>query len=179
MQPHVLRAALRGHCIGFTYTRQFSCTPTLLAKNRLYPSRIRNDSELQTLILMSASSRTPLLTFWMTTWSRDCDQITPILKELVDKEKIGEDKGGVSFVEVEMDSPDLGGITGIGMERYQVNKVPTLLAFDRGEAQVRTKVESLDDLKSKEFLRDWIEREAARHGEGGSGGGGILGWLGR
>lgn len=82
---------------------------------------------------------------------------------------MGEDKGSVSFAEVEMDSPDLGGVSGIA-QRYMVTSVPTLLAFDRQEPQIETKVARLEDLKSREFLRGWIEREAARHGSGGAGG---------
>lgn len=49
--------------------------------------------------------------------------------------------------------------------------MPTLLAFDRQEAQLETKVTKLDDMKNKQFLIDWIETEAKRHGEGGAGGG--------
>jgi hypothetical protein len=48
--------------------------------------------------------------------------------------------------------------------------VPTLLAFDKSEPQVETKVTRLEDLKSREFLRDWIVKEAQRQGHGGAGG---------
>lgn len=113
----------------------------------------------------------------MTTWNRDCDVVSPIIKELVQDDGIGEDKGGVSFVEVEMDSPDLGGVSGIA-QRYMINSVPTLLSFDRQEPQIETKVTSLSDLKDKEFLTRWIEIEAARHGSGGAGGR-FLGLFGR
>ncbi|CAK4034704.1 Hypothetical predicted protein [Lecanosticta acicola] len=165
-------AALRGQSITLTTTRRFSSSPRVLAKNRVYPSRIRNPSELDTLILMSSSTRMPLLTLWTTTWDPSTPQTSEILKSLIEDERTGEDKGGVSFAEVEMDSPDLGGVSGVGMERYRIDKVPTLIAFDRGEAQVATKVVDLVALGSREFLREWIEREAARHGEGGAGGGG-------
>ena len=111
----------------------------------------------------------PLITLWMTTWSRDCDAVTPIIKELLEQDGIGEDKGSVGFVEVEMDSPDLGGVSGIA-QRYGINSIPTLLAFDRQEPQIETKVARLEDLKSREFLVKWIEREAERHGAGGGGG---------
>lgn len=92
-----------------------------------------------------------------------------MIQELIEKDGIGEEQGGVSFVEVEMDSPDLGGVAGLGMT-YRVNSIPTLLAFDRQEPQIETKVSRLEDLKSRDFLIKWIEKEAARHGQGGAGG---------
>lgn len=148
--------------------RHFSTTHPL-AKNRIYPTSIRREEELQTLVLMSASSRIPLITMWMTNWCASCKVVSPLIRELLDKDGIGEDAGGVSFVEVEMDSPDLGGVGGLAL-RYGINSMPTLLAFDRQEPQIETKVARLDDLKSKAFLTKWIETEAARHGSGGGGG---------
>lgn len=50
-----------------------------------------------------------------------------------------------------------------------------MLAFDRQEAQLETKVTKVDDLKNKEFLTKWIEKEASRHGQGGAGGSGLFG----
>ena len=72
-------------------------------------------------------------------------------------------------MEVEMDSPKMGGVSGLPA-RYGINSIPTLLAFDRQEAQMETKVSKLSDLKSRDFLVKWIETEAARRGEGGAGG---------
>jgi len=94
-----------------------------------------------------------------------------MIRELIGS-GVGQEQGGVSFAEVELDSPTLGGLA----MRYQINSMPTLLAFDRSEAQLETKVTKVDDLKSKQFLIDWIEREAKRHGQGG-GGGGLFGGL--
>lgn len=166
-KPHsALISSLR---LSLTKQRHFSSTTSLLAKNRIYPSRIRREDELQTLTLMSASSRVPLITFWMATWCQTCKTVSPIIQELIETDKVGEAQGGISFVEVEMDSPDLGGMAGIGM-RYGINSIPTLLAFDRQEPQLETKASRLQDLKSKEFLMRWIEKEAARHGQGGAGG---------
>ena len=48
--------------------------------------------------------------------------------------------------------------------------MPTLLAFDRQEAQLETRVTDVEKLKNKEFLINWIETEAKRHGGGGAGG---------
>ncbi|KXT17417.1 hypothetical protein AC579_5706 [Pseudocercospora musae] len=171
MHTSVIRAALRSNFRPpFACSKRcFSTTPSLHAKNRIWPARVRNESHLHSLILSSASTRVPLLTLWMTTWSRESDEVSPILRELIEKDGIGEDKGTVSFVEVETDSPDLGGISGMA-QRYGINHIPTLLAFDRQEPQIETKVSKLDHLKDKEFLIRWIETEAARHGSGGAGG---------
>lgn len=156
-------------------TRAFSTTTASQAKNRIFTAAVRSEDELQTLLLMSASSRTPLLTFWKTNWCSSCKVVSPLLRELVEKDGIGEEEGGVSYVEVEMDSPDLGGVGGMPM-RYMINSIPTLLSFDRQEPQLETKVSRLDDLKNRAFLKKWIETEAARQGSGGAGGGkGLLG----
>ena len=149
--------------------RYFCSTPAARAKNRVYPNRLRREDELQTLTLMSASSRVPLITFWMATWCQNCKVVSPLIQELIKEDGVGEEQGGISFVEVEMDSPDLGGLAGIGM-RYGINSIPTLLAFDRQEPQLDTKVSRLADMKNKEFLTKWIETEAARQGQGGAGG---------
>ena len=53
---------------------------------------------------------------------------------------------------------------------HQINAIPTLLSFDKSEPQVETKVTNLNDLKSREFLKNWIETEAKRQGHGGAGG---------
>ncbi|KAK3696306.1 hypothetical protein LTR37_018042 [Vermiconidia calcicola] len=157
--------------------RHFSASAPSRAKNRIYPNRIRREDELQTLTLMSASSRVPLITMWMTTWCQSCKMVSPMIQELIERDGIGEEQGGVSFAEVEMDSPDLGGIAGIGL-RYGINSIPTLLAFDRQEPQLETKVYKLDELKNRDFLTKWIETEAARRGQGGAGGN-LFGLFGR
>jgi thiol-disulfide isomerase/thioredoxin len=154
--------------------RQFSSTHASQAKNRIFPAPVRSEDELQTLLLMSASTRTPLVTFWKTNWCASCATVSPMIRELIEKDGVGEEEGGISYVEVEMDSPDLGGVGGIPL-RYQINSIPTLLAFDRQEPQMETKVSRLDDLKSRAFLKKWIETEAARQGKGGAGGGSLFG----
>ncbi|KAK3619187.1 hypothetical protein LTR56_024186 [Elasticomyces elasticus] len=156
--------------------RWLSSTPTL-RKNRIYPSTIRSESELETLTLMSASTRIPLVTLWMTNWCSSCKVVSPLLRQLIKDEKVGESQGGISYAEVEMDSPDMGGLGGLPL-RYGINSIPTLLAFDRQEPQITTKVARLEDLKSKAFLTKWLETEAARHG-GGGGGGKFRGLFGR
>lgn len=126
---------------------------------------------------MSASSRVPLITFWMANWCSSCKVVSPLLRTLIQDEGVGEEDGGVSYAEVEMDSPDLGGVGGLALN-YGINSIPTLLAFDRQEPQIETKVSRLQDMKNREFLRRWIQTEAARHGGGGAGGS-FLGLFGR
>lgn len=157
--------------------RQFSSSIPTYAKNRIYPSRIRREDELETLTLMSASSRTPLITLWMANWCQSCKIVSPLVQKLIEQDGIGEEQGGVSFVEVEMDSMDLGGVAGLAM-RYGITSMPTLLAFDRQEPQLETRVSRLDNMKSAAFLTKWIEAEASRQGAGGAGGN-ILGLFGR
>ncbi|KAK5730378.1 hypothetical protein LTR15_000315 [Elasticomyces elasticus] len=120
---------------------------------------------------MSASTRIPLVTLWMTNWCSSCKVVSPLLRQLIKDEKVGESQGGISYAEVEMDSPDMGGLGGLPLS------IPTLLAFDRQEPQITTKVARLEDLKSKAFLTKWLETEAARQGGGGGGGkfGGLFG----
>jgi thiol-disulfide isomerase/thioredoxin len=178
MKPYSIPLrALRAPSTRYT-ARQFSTTHATQAKNRIFPAPVRSEDELQTLLLMSASTRTPLLTLWKTNWCSSCQIISPLIRELVEKDGIGEEEGGVSFVEVEMDSPDLGGVGGIPL-RYMINSIPTLLAFDRQEPQQETKVSRLDDLKNRAFLKKWIETEAARQGKGGAGGSLFGGFFGR
>jgi thiol-disulfide isomerase/thioredoxin len=160
---------LRISTTGITTRCAFSISQRPYAKNRIYPSKIRREDELQTLVLMSASSRVPLITLWMTNSCQSCKVVSPLIRTLIQDEGIGEDKGGVSYVEVEMDSPDLGGVSGLAL-RYGINGIPTLLAFDRQEPQLETKVIKLENLKSKDFLIKWIEKEASRQGSGGAGG---------
>lgn len=79
------------------------------------------------------------------------------------------------YAEVEYDSPDMMK-GGMGMQ-YMISSLPTLVTFDRGEVVIESKVVDAAKLKSEQFLRGWIEREAARKGEGSSGGGGFFGGM--
>lgn len=56
------------------------------------------------------------------------------------------------------------------MAVLQINDIPTLLAFSRGEPQLETKVTWLSNLRDREYLESWLEKEARRGGAGGSGG---------
>lgn len=75
---------------------------------------------------------------------------------------------------MELDSPDIGDVS----TRYLINSIPMLLAFDRQEPQMRTRVTDVEKMKDRKFLQEWIEIEAKRGGEGGAGGslfGGLFG----
>lgn len=74
--------------------------------------------------------------------------------------------GGISFAEVEFDSPTIGDIPG----RYALTSIPTLMAFNRQEAQLETRLTNVNELKDRTFLRLWITNEAILAGSGGNGG---------
>ncbi|KAK7510865.1 hypothetical protein IWZ03DRAFT_70056 [Phyllosticta citriasiana] len=157
--------------------RSFSSSAPRLAAsnaNRIYTS-VRNPDEFANLLLLSASSRRPLLTLWTASWCPSCQAVKPMLEELVGKEGVGEEQGGVGYAEVEVDAVTIGDLP----ITYRINSMPTLLAFDRQEAQFETRVTAVDKMKNRDFLRQWIVSEAKRRGQGGGGGAGILGkWFG-
>jgi hypothetical protein len=75
---------------------------------------------------------------------------------------------------VQLDSPtieDLG-------SQYAVRSMPTLMAFSRGEPQMETRVTDVERLRDHEWVKRWIETEAARRGEGGAGGSWLKGLFG-
>ena len=143
---------------------------------------MRAPDEFHTLNLLSSSSNRPLITLWTTSWRSSCATVSPILKELIEHDGIGEKEGGLGFVEIQMDSVLIGdlGITYmvrssrlanmVKINCTQINDIPTLLAFSRGEPQLETKVTKLANLEDKQFLIKWLETEARRRGEGGAGG---------
>jgi hypothetical protein len=73
---------------------------------------------------------------------------------------------------VEFDAPDTKDLVMTYMTA--IRSVPTLLAFDarRGEPIASTKVSDARQLADRQFLVDWVRKEASRHGGGGGGGGG-------
>lgn len=91
-----------------------------------------------------------------------------MLQELIES-GVGEKEGGVSFCEIEYDCPDIMS-SGLGMT-YMITSMPTLLSFDRGEAQTMTKVTDPKNMKDREWLKEWIQTEARRGGKGGGGSG--------
>jgi len=156
--------------------RQFSTTKESKAKNRIY-TPIRRPDDFSAYLLLSTSSRTPLLTFWTASYCNTCRNVSPILEELISS-GVGDEEGGVAFAEIEYDSPDIMD-SGLGMT-YMITSMPTLLSFDRGEAQTGTKITDPKLMKDREWLEEWIRTEARRRGNGGAGGnsdGGLFGGL--
>lgn len=154
--------------------RTFSTTRSKLADNRIYDA-IRSPEQLHTYLLLSSSSRTPLITLWTASWSGDCATVSPIIQDLIESHSALANKG-IGFAEVELDSPDLEDLT----SRFLVKDVPLLLAFDRQEPQMDTKVTDVGKLKDQKFLIEWLDKEVQRGGSGGAGGslfGGLYGRL--
>ncbi len=155
--------------------RLFSLFPSTSPEQRTHQNRIfdpiRQPNDLHSLTLLSASSNRPLITLWTATWCSSCAQIKPLLRQLIEDERIGEAQGGLGYVEVQMDSPQIGDLS----VTYRVTSMPTLMAFSRQEAQFDTKVGRMDELRDVKFLREWLVREAERGGRVGGGGGGIFG----
>jgi hypothetical protein len=92
--------------------------------------------------------------------------VSPTLQELI-QAGIGEEEGGVCFCEVEYDSQDIMN-SGLGM-MYMITSIPTLLSFDRGEAQTDTKVTDPKLMADPAWLENWTRAEARRQGGGGGG----------
>ncbi|KAF2180070.1 hypothetical protein K469DRAFT_640344 [Zopfia rhizophila CBS 207.26] len=152
----------------------FSSSTRQLGNNRVF-ANIRTPDELHTLTLLSASDNRPLITLWTASWCSTCQTVKPIIKGLIEDERVGENEGGLSFAEVELDSVLIGDL-GV---KYMITSMPTLLAFSRQEAQLETKLTRPEQLKNKEFVRQWLETEARRGGRtGGSGGSMFGGWFG-
>ncbi|KAK0669525.1 hypothetical protein QBC41DRAFT_319475 [Cercophora samala] len=149
---------------------RFSTSPKVDAKNQVYAS-VRNLDQFHTYQLLSASSRTPLLTMWTASYCPTCRVVEPLIRELVES-GVGEAEGGVGYCEVEYDAPDVMS-AGLGMT-YMINALPTLLSFDAQEAQVETKVTDARKMANRQFLEEWIRTEARRHGNRGGGGGNFL-----
>jgi len=67
--------------------------------------RIRSEQDFNTLTLLSASIRQPLITFWTASWCPSCRVVRPLIKDALES-GVGEAQGGVGFAEVEVDAPD-------------------------------------------------------------------------
>ncbi|KAL2065634.1 hypothetical protein VTL71DRAFT_3304 [Oculimacula yallundae] len=174
----ILRISLALSARKCAYTtipaRHFSTTRDKQAKNRIF-TPVRRPDEFYSYLNLSTSSRTPLLTFWTASYCNTCKKVSPILQDLINS-GVGEEEGGVSFCEIEYDSMDIMD-SGLGMT-YMITSMPTLLSFDRGEAQVGTKITDPKQMTDIEGLKEWIRKEARRGGNGGDGGGtGLFGGL--
>lgn len=81
---------------------------------------IRTAEEFDSILLLSASNRTALITFWKASWCSSCRVIAPLIKDAIERETIGEKEGGIGYAEVEIDSPTIGDLAG----RYMVRLAP-------------------------------------------------------
>lgn len=89
---------------------------------------------------------------------------------------MGEAEGPVTFAEIEFDSQDIMD-SGLAMT-YNIRSIPTLLSFERGEAQTYAKVTDPKLMRDREWLKEWIRTEAGRSGGAGlNAGEGIFGGL--
>ncbi|KAF2741832.1 hypothetical protein M011DRAFT_472770 [Sporormia fimetaria CBS 119925] len=152
--------------------RCFSNTIQRPAENRIY-SNVRTPDELHTLTFLSATDNRPLITFWTASWCSTCQAVKPLVKDLIEKEKVGEQEGGLGFVEVEIDSTLIGDLP----MKFLITSMPTLLAFSRQEPQMETKLTRPEQMKDKNFLREWLLNEARRGGRAGGSGGRAFGGL--
>ena len=73
---------------------------------------VRSASDFDALILLSASARTALITLWTASWCPSCRAISPLIRQLIEEEGAGEERGGVGYAEIELDSPTLGDVAG-------------------------------------------------------------------
>ncbi|KNG51597.1 thioredoxin-like protein [Stemphylium lycopersici] len=153
-------------------TRAFSLFPssTPSNQNRIFDP-VRTPNDLHTLTLLSAASSRPLITLWTASWCQTCQTIKPLLRQLIEEEKVGEAEGGLGYAEILMDSTILGDLP----ITYRISSMPTLLAFSRQEAQFDTRVTRPEDMRRKEFLREWLVAEVRRGGRKGGGGGSMFG----
>ncbi|KAI1129306.1 hypothetical protein F5Y10DRAFT_264298 [Nemania abortiva] len=163
--------ARASHSLGQHLAKKgFATSRASRAKNQIYTS-VRRPDDFHTYQLLSSSARTPLLTLWTTSWCSTCRAVSPLIESLV-ASGVGEAEGGVAFCKVEYDAPDImsGEGGGLGMT-YMITSIPTLLAFDAGEAMTDTKVTDGRKLADPVFVEEWIRTEARRHGGRGGGGG--------
>lgn len=172
---HILPKTTRAFRFSIPQARAFSLFPS--ANNRTHNNRlfdnVRQPQDLHTLTLLNAADNRSLITFWSASWCQTCQAVKPLVKYLIEEERVGEREGGLGFVEVEMDSTLIGDLP----ITYRITSMPTLLAFSRQEAQFDTQLVKPQDMKNKDFLREWLLTEARRGGrQGGGGGGGLFGW---
>ncbi|ORX95695.1 hypothetical protein BCR34DRAFT_469478, partial [Clohesyomyces aquaticus] len=128
-------------------------------QNRIF-ANVRTPDELHTLTVINATDNRSLITLWTASWCSTCQSVKPMIKRMIEEEKIGEREGGLGFAEVELDSTLIGDL-GV---KYIITSIPTLLAFSRQEAQLETKLVRPEQMRDREYLREWLVSEALRGG---------------
>lgn len=81
-------------------TRAFSLFPSATTrshKNRLFDN-VRQPQDLHTLTLLNAADNRSLITFWSASWCQTCQTVKPLIKQLIEEERVGEHEGGLGFV---------------------------------------------------------------------------------
>lgn len=76
-------------------------------QNRIFDN-VRTPNDLHTLTLLSAASNRPLITLWSASWCTTCQTVKPLVKSLIEDDRVGEEEGGLGFAEVELDSTLIG-----------------------------------------------------------------------
>lgn len=76
-------------------------------QNRIFDN-VRTPNDLHTLTLLSAADNRPLITLWSASWCSTCQAIKPLVKSMIEEERVGEEEGGLGFAEVELDSTLIG-----------------------------------------------------------------------
>ncbi|EUC38234.1 hypothetical protein COCCADRAFT_83600 [Bipolaris zeicola 26-R-13] len=152
-------------------SRPFTLFPSSRAPTNRIFDPVRSPNDLHTLTLLNAADNRALITFWTASWCQTCQAIKPLLRKLIEEEKVGEGEGGLGYVEVMMDSVLIEDLP----IRYRISSMPTLLAFSRQEAQFDTRLTRPEEMRNKEFLREWLIKEALRGGRRGGGGGSMFG----
>jgi thiol-disulfide isomerase/thioredoxin len=86
-------------------TRAFSLlNPTARSHTNRIFDPVRQPNDLHTLTLLNAADNRSLITFWSASWCQTCQTVKPLIRSLIEEEKVGEREGGLGFVEVQMDS---------------------------------------------------------------------------
>ncbi|KAK0511955.1 hypothetical protein JMJ35_005083 [Cladonia borealis] len=88
-------------------SRAFSTHPPLHipTRNRIYDP-VRSPSDFDTLLLLTTSSRTPLLTLWTASYSPPCRTISPLLHHLLSSERPDDWGGGGEVFDYECADAD-------------------------------------------------------------------------
>ena len=90
MRPPVLKARLAP---VFTRRTFSSSRHAFQAKNRIF-NPPRSHDEWSTLLLLSTSSRRPLITLWTSAQCSSCAAVLPLIRGMIQDEGVGEKEGG-------------------------------------------------------------------------------------